>query len=171
MNEYLTERSLFVLLNELYPNQKFIHNRIVPNSGTQKRPDYRSEQLRLIVEFDGQLHYTKAKKIIDENFKNDTYENMGYKVVRIPYFIQPSKEIINLLFGIDGEYEQSYPQGFIANNVHLPADYCELGIIKFRQNLEKFDVVKKEIIQSLHNKINIKGIELVLPPSLYDLID
>lgn len=172
MNEYLTERLLGILLRNLFPNQEFIHDRIVPNSGTRARPDYRCDELMLIVEFDGDQHYRSSKKIKSEALKNVTYSNMGYKVIRFPYFIQPSTAIITLLFNLDIDYEQTYPQGFIDEAAILPADYCEIGVLKFLDDLNRLNVVRDEIIESLRNKVeSIGDIELVLPPTLNNLID
>ena len=53
----------------------------------------------------------------------------------------------------------------------LPADYCELGIKHFENDIKNFYYIKNEIIFSLKNKIKkYKDIKLVLPPSLNYLI-
>lgn len=172
MNEYLTERLLGILLRDLYPNQEFIHDRMVPNSGIRARPDYRCDELMLIVEFDGDQHYRSSKKIKSEEVKNGTYTNMGYKVVRFPYFIQPSRNIINLLLNLNVDYEQTYPHGFIDEAAILPADFCEIGVLKFINDLNRFNIIRAEIIESLRNKVETHGdIDLVLPPTLNNLID
>lgn len=48
------------------------------------RPDYRSEALKIIIEFDGLLHYTNPLNIIKDKTNTTVYEQGGYKVVRIP---------------------------------------------------------------------------------------
>lgn len=167
MNEYLTEQRLALVLKELFPQNTFIHDRTVPNSGTRRRPDYRCDELMLIVEFDGDKHYKEVAKIKSEQQKDKTYSEMGYRVVRIPYFIQISSETIKYFFDFDLNWNQSYPHGFISENVILPCDYCELGIQKFLNDLNRFDFIKNDIFESLKNKISaLKDYELVLPSSI-----
>lgn len=70
------------------------------------------------------------------------------------------------------EFKQVYPHGFIDSKASLPADFCELGIKQFLNDLKKFDYLKDDIINSLRGKIvEKKDINLVLPPSLYYLIE
>lgn len=52
-----------------------------------RRPDARSEQLKLIIEIDGLPHYQNPDIIIRDDNSTKFYEDYGYKVVRIPYFI------------------------------------------------------------------------------------
>jgi len=66
----------------------------------RSRPDYRSEKLKLIVEFDGLPHYTKPD-IIEKDLKNnELYKNFGYKVIRIPYFVQLTNKAVKTLFDV-----------------------------------------------------------------------
>lgn len=172
MNEYLTEQRLGRVLRELFPNNIFIHDRIVPNSGTRRRPDYRCDELMLIVEFDGDKHYKEVAKIKNEQEKDTTYSNMGYRVIRIPYFIQMSISTIKYFFELNTNWVQNYPHGFISPNVILPADFCELGVFKFRNDLNRFNFIEEDIIQSLRNKIEtLIDRELVVPTSLTALYD
>ena len=55
--EYLTERSLGGLLAKIFPNKEIIHNKKVPNTNCNFRPDYRIEDEKLIIEFNGYRHY------------------------------------------------------------------------------------------------------------------
>ena len=64
------------------------------------RPDCRSESLKLIIEFDGLQHYTNPSVIVDDRVKTKVYEDGGYKVVRIPYFIQLTNEVVEIMFGV-----------------------------------------------------------------------
>ena len=91
---YLTEDKLGNYLKIIYPNEEFIHNKKIPDIESRIRPDYRCDNLKLIVEFDGYKHYTQYDKIITEHLKNKLYKKLGYGVIRIPYFVQLSKDII-----------------------------------------------------------------------------
>ncbi|WP_282458283.1 DUF559 domain-containing protein [Ligilactobacillus aviarius] len=76
------------------------------------RPDYRSEQLKLIVEFDGLPHYQKPSDLQRDRANQELYESYGYKVVRVPYFIQLSNEVVEKLFGVKVEeplFDDSIP--------------------------------------------------------------
>ena len=148
-NEYLTESSVSILLDELYPNVEFVQNRSVPGSGVKFRPDYRSDVLKLIVEFDDYLHYTKNSQVLRDIEKDRIYTGMGYRVVRIPYFVQMDKYIIELLFGIDVKERDVYPHGFIDSKAIQPVDFCEAGLERFIRELNMYDYIYFDILNSL----------------------
>ncbi len=130
---YLTEKSLSGYLSELYRGNEFIHDKCVKGSGLKNRPDYYSEKLSLIVEFDGPTHYTNTATILTDIKKDTAYEAIGIRVVRIPYFLQLDSYTINILFGIDNWSSETpiYPHGFIDRKAILPADFCGLGLLKY----------------------------------------
>ena len=171
--KYLTEKKLGIYLSELFPKIEFIHDKSVPNSlNKRRRPDYRSDDLMIILEFDGDSHYCKANRIIVDNEKNDDYANLGYKVFRIPYFVQLTTSLLQEIFGKEIQFEQKFPHGFIDPKATLPCDFCELGIEKFKKDLEKFKYHRDDIINSLKHKINEKGnTNVVIPQSLMYLIE
>lgn len=169
--KYLTEESLYLALEKIFPSEVFIRDKIVPLSNSKKRPDYRCDQLKLIVEFDGDQHYRSAKKIKSELIKDQTFQQIGYHIVRIPYFVQISSLTIEKLFGRKILFEQTFPHGFIDKKVIMPSDFCELGIKKFEKDLERFNYIKTDIINSLKEKvIELDDIELVVPSSLEYLL-
>lgn len=172
MPKYLTEINLKEILQVIKPTYEFIHDKIVPNSKNKRmRPDFRCEELKLIIEFDGDSHYCKAERILKDKQKDDDYINLGYKIFRIPYFIQMSTKLLKIIFDEDIKFTQIYPNGFIDKKATLPADFCELGIELFIQDLEKFDYCKDEIIESLKKKIEEKeNMNFVVPSSLFYLL-
>jgi hypothetical protein len=106
-----------------------------------------------------------------DNVKDSEYSNMGYKIIRIPYFIQLSHSVVKYLFNKDINITQNYPHGFIDDAALLPCDFCELGINKFSNDLNNFEFIKNDILQSIKNKIiQHNHINKVLPPSLEYLI-
>ena len=171
---YLTEKRMGEIFENLLPNEAIIHDKAVPNStNKRRRPDYRFEERKLIVEFDGDSHYCQAKRIITDQEKDKDYSSIGYKVVRIPYFVQMNDCLLDHIFGKRHglTFSQVYKHGFIDKKAILPADYCELGIAQFKKDLETFSAFKSYIIQSLKNKITALGnIDLVLPSSLHYLV-
>jgi hypothetical protein len=133
---YLTEEKLGDILITLYPSNEFIHNRVVPNSGLKNRPDYRCDDLMLIVEFDGHYHFTSPKTILADVKKDVVYASMGYKIIRVPYFIQINRWSAGLFF--DSNYcdklkVEDFPHGFITLNSVLPASYCSMGVVLFEK--------------------------------------
>ena len=171
MNNYLTEKSLGEYLEQIFPKYKFIRDKAVPDSKIRNRPDYRNDELMLIVKFDGYRHYSNPDNILVDEQKDTVYEAMGYTIIRIPYFIQMSTDIIKLLFNKDLNIKQIYPHGFIDSKAMLPAFFCELGITRFKNDLNKFNIVKEDIVLSLkHKNEKNKHINYVLPPSLHELL-
>ena len=96
LDEYL--RIIFPETND------WIHDQPIGEIGGKKRrirPDYRSESLKLIVEFDGLQHYTNPVNILKDLNNTAIYEQGGYKVVRIPYFIQLTNEVVKSMFVVE----------------------------------------------------------------------
>ncbi len=172
MSEYLTEKNLGLIIDELFPNNDFIHDRSVPDSKNKRlRPDYRSEERKLIIEFDGDSHYCKAQRIKTDKIKDDDYISLGYRVVRVPYFIQITTPVLKEIFEKNIEFKQRYRHGFIDKKASLPADYCELGIYAFINDMNTFCYHKDEVYDSLRKKIKEKNdLELVIPSALKELV-
>jgi len=168
--EYLNESKLGDFLRDIF-KVEFIYNRKVQGSGIMTRPDYRSDSLMLIVEFDGEGHYCNIRTITNDKLKDEVYTSLGYKVVRIPYFIQLNTDIIKTLFDIDVEYRQEYPHGFVNKKAKLPSEFSEAGLERFVKDLKRFDMCTADIVESLRGKINdLRNIDLVLPRSLQGII-
>ena len=101
----LHRTGLEIYLKVIFPKiDDWIHDKalgMVNGTLYRSRPDYRSEELKLIIEFDGLQHYTKPD-IIEKDLKTtELYINLGYKVVRIPYFIQLTNKAVKTLFDVD----------------------------------------------------------------------
>ena len=154
-NEYINEDNFEqIVLSKLFPNALWIRNKTIPNSTRRFRPDFRNDELKLIIEFNGYQHYTKSKEIINDKNKKEFYESLGFKVIEWPYFIQPTPSTIYSLFNLKAECQfNNYPQGFIDKNCVLPADFCSLGIQRFLNELNLIDEnTRKEIEDSLKQK-------------------
>ena len=169
---YLTESKLGEVLKILFPNVVFTHDKIVPNSGIKNRPDYRSDKLMLIVEFDGYRHFTSPKLIFADRLKDETYGDMGYIVMRIPYFVQLDKEMIYLLFGVTDSLVSSYEHGFIDSKAMLPAEFSELGTDRFIEEYKSLPYkVCMDILTSLKYKIDyLENRYLVANDTIYEMI-
>lgn len=162
IDNYLTEYKLGKYLQKIF-QKDFIHDKKVPKSSLNTRPDYRNDELMLIVEFDGEKHYTDPNVIYRDKQKDDEYKKLGYKVIRIPYFIQLETRTIKLLFNVDFELTQEFPHGFIVDrNLVLPASYCKAGAQRFLKDKEFFACVWKEVEYSLELKMQKMPKELVM---------
>lgn len=166
---YLTEIELGKILNNIY-NEEFIHDKCIDNFH-KFRPDYRSEKQKIIVEFNGYRHYSSSTVIMNDYKKYKILEDLGYKVIIIPYFVQISTLIIKQLFNIEYKYIQQYLHGFIDDKALLPADFCYLGIQRFEKDLIDFNIISNDIILSIKNKIlQSNNRYIVLPENLFYLI-
>ena len=98
---YLTEKTLINYLNIIFPHINDWKNNKSFSKTYKSRPDYKSDQLKLIVEFDGYQHYTSAKRILADIKNDNFYIQNGFNVIRIPYFVQMSSIVIKNLFNVD----------------------------------------------------------------------
>lgn len=165
---YLKEQTLEQKLHDLFPNSEIIRNKKIKSSNSNGRPDFFLPMEKLIVEFDGYLHYSSVDAIIRDNDKDKIYTEEGFTIIRIPYFIQWCSEVVKMICPTNLEnVEQVYPHGFIDPKALTPANYCELGLSRFVQELSgKFSWASAEILRSLkiHNDQR-----KALPPSLFHL--
>ena len=104
------------------------------------RPDYRSEFLKLIVEFDGIQHYQSPIKVADDQRKSKVYESLGYTVVRIPYFIQLTKDAVFTFFGVKVDmdlFDNTIPSMGIKGQ-NTPAFLCCAGVERMAREFLRF---------------------------------
>ncbi|QDR73651.1 DUF559 domain-containing protein (plasmid) [Limosilactobacillus reuteri] len=116
---------------------------------------------KVLVEFDGSQHYKEVKQYLKDFRYTDAAEKLGYRVVRIPYFIQLDNELIKYYFGFDLKntiVEHTFLQSFrvngkaeipefkntlaseFKNTMHyasvLPTDYCVFGVQRFKKEID-----------------------------------
>ena len=153
-------------LSIIFPDvNDWIHDKIIENSNSKRRPDYRSETLKLIVEFDGLNHYTNPLVILNDKSSTLFYENLGYKVVRIPYFIQLTTTAIKILFGV--EMNTSLFDGKIPSlsvkSKNTPAFLCKAGVERMIEEFKKFPEqyeVNKNYLKKINNPF-LTGIDML----------
>lgn len=96
----IIKTGLDTYLKYIFPQTSdWVHDKAFPNM--RIRPDYRSDTLKLIVEFDGLPHFTSRDTYLKDIEKTKKYESEGYKVVRIPLYINLTTKVINTLFGLN----------------------------------------------------------------------
>ena len=94
----------------------------------------------MIIEFDGLPHYTKPDIIYKDAYLTNLYESLGYKVVRIPYFIQLTNKVVEKLFGVsvtESLFDESIPS-LGAQGLNTPAYLCPAGIQRMAQEFIDF---------------------------------
>jgi len=131
-------------LNIIFPNNvDWIHDKALGNINGisyRCRPDYRSEKLKLIIEFDGLQHYTKPDIIEKDIRTTNLYMSFGYKVVRIPYFIQLTNRAVKTLFDLDVS-EELFDEKISSLGVagqNTPAYLCPAGLKRMAEEFRKF---------------------------------
>ena len=173
----LHRTGLNVYLATIFPyTNDWIHNKTIGEfNGVKykKRPDYRSESLKLIIEFDGLQHYTKPDIIEKDKINTELYLSFGYKVVRIPYFIQLSNKAVKELFDVDIR-EELFDESISSMGVerkNTPAYLCPAGVKRMAEEFHKYpeqyktniEFLKKqndpykagvEFLENEYNKIN-----------------
>ena len=161
LNEYL---------KVIFPNvDDWVHDKAlgltVNNKVCRKRPDYRSEKLKLIVEFDGIQHYTMPDRIKNDVLSTKFYESLGYKVVRIPYFIQLTNKAVKYFFNVDVK-EPLFNENIHSmdkNDRNTPAFLCGAGVLRmieeFKHHPEQYRVNKEFLISQ--NDQFLTGVDLI----------
>lgn len=137
----------------------------INNKVCRKRPDYRSEKLKMIVEFDGIQHYTMPDRIKNDVLSTKFYESLGYKVVRIPYFIQLTNKAVKYFFNVDVK-ESLFNENIHSmdkNDRNTPAFLCGAGILRmieeFKYHPEQYRVNKEFLISQ--NDPFLTGVDLI----------
>jgi hypothetical protein len=153
-------------LKVIFPNTNdWVHNSTVPNSTRQFKPDYRSENLKLIVEFDGLPHYQNPDTLLNNDEKKQHHESMGYKVVNIPYFIQLTNTAIKTLFGVDIS-ESMFHDNMPSLNYQdrcSPAYLCPAGVERMAKEFKLFPEQYKTNVEFLkkQDKQFLTGVEFL----------
>lgn len=146
----------------------WIHNKIIDGmmvNGKQSRmkPDYRSDSLKLIVEFDGIPHYKYVGTYAKDIKSTQIYEKNGYRVVRIPYFIQLSKRAVKTLFGVD-MHEELFNENISSLGVkgeNTPAYLSPEGVKRMAVEFKRFPEQYKVNLDFMKSQNNptLTGVE------------
>ena len=126
------------------------------------RPDAFSRSLRIIVEFDGIDHYAKPLRIHKDRERDEEFKSLSIDVVRIPYWIQLSKDNVNYLFSklefsgakVCMEHEMCELKYSFFDDGHTdfglsisPAAMCPLGFERFCNEVVGYPSQTQEILE------------------------
>jgi len=130
-------------LEVLYPGKTWIHDKPFGKrngKSYQIRPDYLCEEMKLIIEFDGLQHYTNPENVRKDRENQQVYEGFGYRVIRIPYFIQLTKSVVKEMFGLEMEddlFDPSLPSMAVRWK-NTPAYCCASGLARMAEELRRY---------------------------------
>jgi hypothetical protein len=167
---YLTQSKLESALRELVGNDWI--GRELPVQGSRKRWDmaFRTARETVVIEYDGDEHYRSALKIKADLAKDADAERLGFRVVRIPFWVQLDTATVHHYFGLDAEVHSAFPHGFVTTP-HLPASFCELGVRRFEREFDALpEGVREAVLRSLQEQSRKHGAEYALPSTLRGLL-
>jgi hypothetical protein len=172
----LQDNHMESILQRLFPEVKdWKHNSVLKDENGKKvtvvghgfMPDYYSPSLKMVIEIDGDSstkagHYSSAAYCITDKLKDEAYYRLGLKVVRIPMYVQLSPEMVKYYFGLDYT-EELYPaarmHGFAHPLVCVPADFCSLGLERFKKEMNELPeevvaIVRQTLDQRIQDLVN-----------------
>jgi len=130
-------------LKFLFPGKTWIHDKPFGKRGGQCyriRPDFLCEDEKIIIEFDGLQHYTNPLNIRKDRENQKIYESLGFKVVRIPYFINLTTDVVKEMFGISVKrnlFDSIYPSMSVKWQ-NTPAFCCYDGILRMAKEFKRY---------------------------------
>lgn len=142
-----------------------ITNIIIDEKKCLNRPDYRSEKLKMIIEYDGLPHYQKPDIILKDIKTTKIYQDNGYKVIRIPYFIQLTNEVVKSMFNVEVK-QQLFKPGIPSVSIEekcTPAFLCPMGIERMAIELLKYPEQCETNIKFLDSQNNeeLTGVKIL----------
>lgn len=163
---WLTENRLKHILKQLFPKEEIIHNKVWNELGIIIRPDFRIPSLKLVIEFQGYRHFTNIK-VVDRDILVETICNeLNYKFLEIPYFIQPTTTVLKFLFGnlkTIKNFSNGFPHGFIHPKAELLGSFSLAGLIKVHSIFKQFPIkVKRQCYASLKKRAELLDIPTIV---------
>ena len=121
--------------------------------------DFLVPKEKILVEFDGSGHYQQSQVIRRDLLKDQVAGSLGYRVVRIPYFVQLTNDTFYEAFGFRSSVKilTSYPHGFVDPKATLPADFSSLGVEKFINDFTRFQSAQSSILETFEAQMKKHG--------------
>lgn len=121
---------------------------------TRSRFDVAVPKLMLLFEFDGAAHYTDATVWERDGRKSREAVMLGYRIIRIPYFVQWTTEVIkHHLPEYQGSCNPLFPHGFIDKKAILPGSFCKVGYERFCEDMRTLPhSISMKVVESLIEK-------------------
>jgi hypothetical protein len=149
---YLTEEKLGQILSAPLRITDIKSQFILP--GSRFRVDYfcHINGEPTCIEYDGHLHYTDFKVICRDREVEHICSLLGFKLIRIPYFVQLTNSTLRYFFGnIDLSISQNYAHGFIDSSI-FPSYFHLLGYVRYVKEINIFKTINE-------NNMEVEGYE------------
>ena len=162
---FLTESKLVEALSSVYGEHDVSTQKKFTFGKRWIRVDCCIESTRQVYEFQGGQHYTNRVNIYNDENRRKNLKAAGYEMVDVPYFIQLSPGVLEVL-GLPSDIPvPQFPSGFISPRAELPAQFPEPGLHRFEQDLKRFPSEKESIRESLRSRAAILKVpvEIVCP--------
>jgi len=120
IDSYLTEGKLKTALQQLLVDVWVGGQVVLPGSRRRFDMAFRSNGPTILVEYDGDEHYRHSMKIKADREKDMLALTNGFRLIRIPYWVQLDSIMARHWFGIELHIDQSFPHGFITTKHCCP---------------------------------------------------
>lgn len=150
---YFTEQKLVEWVIAEY-GQENVLTQFKVTDKTRSRFDVAVPEQMLLFEFDGAAHYTDALVWERDGRKSKEAILLGYRIVRVPYFVQWTTEAIKyFLPEYNGNCTPNFPHGFIDKKAILPGSFCKVGYERFCAEMRKLpNSISSKVVKSLIEK-------------------
>ena len=179
---YVTESSFAEILLALFPAEEITQQYRLPKVTGSRQHLYRFDYhwvhdgVKHFLEFDGYQHYTQSATVIRDGIKKRLVEELGGKLIRWPYWIQPSRlALSHYITYTDKDFSRAYRHGFVDKKAVTPADFCGLGWQRFETELTALvweaPSLARAVIGQIQSRIAEESRELIVPPFTVDKLD
>ncbi|MBL8148569.1 MAG: hypothetical protein JNN15_01420 [Blastocatellia bacterium] len=166
----LNEQKLSNLLRELFESSWAGGSVELPGSSRSWETAYRTRNGTILVAYDQANHYCDTETAEFDKIEDRMAADMECTLIRFPYWLQLDSNILGSFFGKPANIITYIPHGFLQDSV-LPLSFCRLGIERFENEIHSIPYkIYLEVIASLRDRVNERGIDKVLPAELYYLV-
>lgn len=175
------EDSLKAWMTYIFPEEDVRINTTVPsdiqlrrgaNTARNLRVTCRIERLSLVVELDT-LKLYQSPYLIQKSRDQEAYlVSLGYRVIRIPYWVQLSTDAIFHYFGVSDLLGCDYPSGFYVSRdpcfERTPANYSTAGLKLMVSQLRTLPYsVRRQVLRSMDDACDSVDPRLIWPEDYF----
>lgn len=127
------------------------------------------------MEFDGIKHYQNFDKALSDISRTEYLEGLGYKIVRIPFWIQLSKDYVKYAFDVEVESLCELKYSFFDSGTEdfglsvSPVSFNVFGAIRFKKELEALPLkCRSDVIMDLQEVKNHSHVD-PMPFSIFGM--
>ena len=152
----MTEKNLLITAKIFWPNGEWGSQKRFAYDPKNKRKYYMvdcySDKMKIIWEYEGPDHYENVWKLKRDEERAEYFENLGYKFLRWPYWLQLTKDVAKHYFGnnyseekylkaIKEVYKVNKAEYVLSPGLHssrnTPANYVANGVRRFMKELDE----------------------------------